>query len=198
MTIGRTGQGILAKIRASRGLRFASVLSSVSVIVLMVLAGIHMQKSSRAADRPGQAAEILSLAAPAAVSSESSMSVALLVDSRMEPINVVQAKVTYPADSLRLDRVDESPAFPVSVATDLTTPGALRLARSITSDGSSKGEVSGRVTLATLHFTVLPAAADAVRLEYDTDASFVIRSRDGQNILSAAGGATVRIQDGER
>ncbi|HEX8351014.1 MAG TPA: cohesin domain-containing protein, partial [Hymenobacter sp.] len=102
--------------------------------------------------------------------------------SGKQKVNALQAAVKYPSEKLELINVKGETAFSQEAATDTSTAGLVRIARSI-----KPGEMSvqGAKPVATLQFKVVADSADGVELTVDDSASLLVRSSDNKNILGA-------------
>lgn len=122
------------------------------------------------------------------------IAVAVYEDSGATPVNAVQGDITYPADKLQLVSVQNGDVFSQVAATDTSTVGLVRMARSIQAKTSS---VEGAKQVATLQFKVLPisnASGTTVQLGINQATSLLVRTADSQNILRSSGTATYNLE----
>jgi hypothetical protein len=120
----------------------------------------------------------------------STVSVAVYENSGTVPVDVVQSDIQYPADKLQIMSVDTASSFPSAAATDIATPGLVRLARAIEVNTPS---VQGARPVATLQFKVLQATAP-IELDIDQASSLLVRSSDSTNILPSTGSSTFELE----
>ena len=115
----------------------------------------------------------------------------LYADSGTELVNTVQAVVNYPKSNLQLVSVDGTgSAFSNEVATDKSTAGVIKLARTVTNQAAS---VRGQQLVATLTFKTLNKVDASKQVTVDTDDSYLVTSSDNRNLLaSGAGTLTLR------
>lgn len=154
------------------------VISSVSYF------GLRQNQASHAAG-----VGILSMApATGSLVVGSTVNVTLYEDSGTDPVNAVQASVTYDATKLQYVSVAEGTSFPTVAATSTSTPGIIRLARG-TVPGST---ATGNNAIATVTFRVL-ASSGTTSLSYDPAFSYIVRSTDNANILTSNSGASYTL-----
>lgn len=119
----------------------------------------------------------------------SNISVAVQENSGTDPVNAVQASLSYDATKLQYVSVAEGSAFPTVAATSTSTPGVVRLAR-----GTLPGmEVTGTNTVATITFKVL-GNSGTTNLSFDSAFSYIVRSTDNTNVLGTTSGATYTLK----
>lgn len=181
---------LAAMTRVSRKLQLASILSSVAVIILVVFAGNHFLNTSSAARPNANISSPYLYLSPSSgrVAQGESKDVVVYVDSFLTPVNVVQVQLNYPSSKLTLDSISEGAAFPIIAATDVSTPGVVKLARSV--DNAISPSVSGANIVATLHFKVNPTATRDINLSFTNSESYIVRASDSANVLSTSVGAT--------
>lgn len=116
----------------------------------------------------------------------STVAVAIRADSGTDPVNSVQASLTYNASQMQFVSITEGGIFPIVSATSTTT-GVVRVGRAI--QGST---VTGANTIVTVNFKVL-ATSGTTSLNLDPAYSFVVRTTDSSNILQTVTGATYTV-----
>jgi transcriptional regulator of heat shock response len=115
----------------------------------------------------------------------SQTSLKLYADSRRELVNTVQAIVTYPSDALQYVSLSNGTAFTREFATDTTVPGKIKLVRTVPSQSAS---VKGQHLVATLTFKKLKEVDPSAVVLVDVSDSFLVTSKDNQNLLNTSGG----------
>jgi len=119
------------------------------------------------------------------------LTVQLYENSGSQSINAVQGSITYPADKLKLVSVKTDGDFPKEAATDTSTPGLIRVARSV---NEANVVLQGLKKVVSLEFDVIPTAQGDVTLRVNKNASLVVRSTDNKNVLSQAPSTTYKIK----
>lgn len=122
-----------------------------------------------------------------ALTSGSTLSVTINENSGTDPVNAVQASVTYDPGQLQYVSISEGGKFPVAAATSTDTPGIIRVGR-----GVQDQPVTGSNPVVTINFKVL-ATSGSASLGLDTAYSFIVRSTDNQNILQSVTGASYSV-----
>lgn len=107
------------------------------------------------------------------------LTVTVTVDSGAEPVNAVQANITYPKESLEFIKVDTMDTAYDVEAENKNVNGVVRLAR-----GSTK-PLTGEQLFAKIEFKA-KKTTQAMRVTYAKD-SEIIRTADNQNILADGG-----------
>lgn len=182
------------KLRSIGYIKLMSVAVLVAVIAVLSVIGSKASDNSEAARKVSSGTSTSSIymtPASAKVPSGSSFEVKLYANSQTDPVNVVQMHVSYPASQLKLDRIAEGVAFPIVAATDTSTPGVIRLARTVASGADG---VAGTQVVATLHFTALPGARGSVPITYDTAGTLVMRVSDNTNLVTSSAGSNINIR----
>ena len=111
-----------------------------------------------------------------------SLVVAVRVDTGTEPVNAVQANLSYPADKLELTDISYTgSAFGIE-AESSGGSGTIRMGR-----GSIQAQ-TGNLLFASLTFRALIGSGSAA-VNF-TDGSSVVRSTDNQDILASTGNGT--------
>lgn len=119
----------------------------------------------------------------------STFTVAIRENSGTNPVNAVQASMTYNASQLQFVSVTEGTAFPTVAATSTSTPGLIRIGR-----GTAPGTTTtGDQIVASVTFRVL-ATSGTTSLAFDAAFSNIAFAADGTNMLSTTIGASYVIQ----
>lgn len=169
------------------GVQKASVFAVALLVVGSVAYfGTNMRDSSSAAI--GQATLSLS-PATGTFAPNADIAVTVKVSSDVaDPVNVVQASLTYNAAQLQFVSITEGTAFPVSAATQTGTPGIVRVARS--TDATPTG---GNKDVLVVNFKVLASSGTAA-VSIDPAFSYIVRSTDNQNIMTGNSGASYTLK----
>lgn len=168
-----------------------AVLSAAGLIaVAMGLGSVDNPDSSYLARRD-QAVMFVSSQGSRDVQPGQNFSVQLYENSGSQPINAVQGSIAYPADKLKLVAVKTDGDFPKEAATDMSTPGLVRVARSV---NDANIVLQGLKKVVTLEFNVMPTAKGEATLTVNKDASLVVRSTDNLNVLSQTPSTTYKIK----
>ncbi|HEX8182511.1 MAG TPA: cohesin domain-containing protein [Candidatus Saccharimonadales bacterium] len=114
------------------------------------------------------------------------VTISLYANSQTQPVNAVQGVVRYPSDKLKIVDVKTATAFPQEAATDTTTPGLVRFARSVEANAAS---VTGENQVVTFTFKALKEVDLVSELTVDWGESYLVRSTDNQNILGQSTGS---------
>lgn len=171
------------------------LMATIIVIGLAVLIGLHS-----AASGPG------TTQAPATIGTKTSttiyfspssgsyrpgasLQVDVRADSHSVAVNTAQVWVSYPADKLQFQNLTEGTAYSGKSATDVATPGWVKIGRYVALGKSAIGDQ----VIASLHFHVLPGSGPAA-LAFDRSHTFVVRSADSQNDLTDFVGASYDIR----
>ncbi|HEX8182510.1 MAG TPA: cohesin domain-containing protein [Candidatus Saccharimonadales bacterium] len=183
------------KIATNQRFRLMSAGLAIVAVLIVGAAGVNYQNSSQAARAKPTATVQTLLIKPASttITPGSNVSAAIYANSGTVPVNVAQIALVYPAGQLEFMSIGESTAFPVVASTDTSTPGLIRIARSIAT-GSAAG-VTGEQLVATVNFKVLPGASGTASLSYDLNSTLLVSAADGQNVISTTAGATYRIRN---
>lgn len=156
------------------------VVSSVSYF------GTQMRQGSKAATTtPGS---IYMLPETGTYAPGSTVSVVVRENSGTDPVNSVQASMTYNASQMQFVSISEGTAFPTVAATSTATPGVIRVGRA-----AQGAPVAGDNAVVTVNFRVL-ATSGTTSLAFDPAFSFLVRSTDSANILTGNSGATFTVR----
>jgi len=156
------------------------VISSVAYV------GTQLQKGSYAAALP---ATLTLSPASSTVTTGSTVAVTIVVDSSTDPVNSVQAALSYNPAQLQYVSMTEGTAFPVVAANSTATAGVIRVARGT----QAPTTVSGVNNLVTVNFQVLGSTGVAA-VSFDTAFSYIVRSTDNVNILSSTTGGSYTMK----
>ncbi len=126
------------------------------------------------------------------VAQNSTYTVTLKTNSGTALVNSVQAAVNFDPAKVQFLSIVEGSVFPNQAATDTSTAGKIRIARSVQ---SGSGGVSGENDVVTISFKLL-AASGSTDMTVDKAASFVVTADDNKNILSTVAGSTVTTAGG--
>jgi hypothetical protein len=177
------------------------ILSIASVLVLAaVVGGWQANKSGRTSSiaapvaaqtaNPGTAATTTPLSSVATTQSQAAPQSLPTVTATVRThssaaANAVQIQLEYPADKLTVQSVAGSDAFPVTLASDSSQPGVIKLARgaALGSDG-----VSGDNNVVTITFAQKPGASGPYAISVDKPASGLAKSDDQTNLLATGDG----------
>jgi flagellar basal body-associated protein FliL len=119
------------------------------------------------------------------VASGTSVTFEVWVDTEDQPVNAVQANLSYPADSFDFNSVDaKGSAFEIQ-ASSTGGEGKVTIAR------GHVGEVKGKALVAKVILTAKDAKGDA-KVEFATG-SAVVRSTDHIDILKQKTGSTFKV-----
>jgi hypothetical protein len=168
--------------QAARKKFFGGILA-LAVVLIGTSFGIYSYGSNRQEPAPKTEEKgSIYLQAPSdeELKTNSLVKVDVYEKSGSNPINALQTAVSYPAEILSLVSVINGTAFPQDVATDTSTPGLVRVARSIK---VQTPPIEGTKQIVTLQFRVIKDPTSAVKLSVDKSASLLVRSTDNQNIL---------------
>ncbi len=147
--------------------------------------GVHRNQAGSAASLG-----VLSMSpSTGTVTNGTNVTVTLYEDSGTDPVNSVQAAVSYDAAQLQYVSLTEGTAFPNVAATSTGTASVIRVGRG-TSPGTS---VTGKNTVVKITFKVI-GTTGTTSLTYDSAFSFIVRSTDNVNILTSTAGASLVVQ----
>ena len=116
------------------------------------------------------------------------VAVQIRVNSGTDPINAVQANLTYDPAKLEYQNIDASGSVFGLVPQSTTSSGSLQLVRS---RNAGEAPVTGDNLFATVNFKALAGSGSAAVTV--AAGSVVIRSTDNQNILVSSAGATYTL-----
>lgn len=140
----------------------------------------------------GSAASASMSLSPAAVTATtgSTFTVTIRENSGSVLVNSVQSAVNYDAAKLQYTGLTEGGTFTNIAATDTSTAGKVRVARSV--QVGSAG-ISGDNPIVTLSFKVL-ASSGTTSLTLDKDQSFVVDAGTNGDVLTTVAGNTITIE----
>lgn len=118
------------------------------------------------------------------------LDVTIYENSGNQGVNALQAAIKYPAEQLQVTSVSNTNSFTQEAATDTSTPGLVRVARSIKPGDAS---LRGAKPVAVVKFKVVAEKTDAIELIVDNTASLLVRSSDNQNILDPKATTTLEL-----
>lgn len=179
----------LNKLRKKIGVSDRKARSFISVIVagLLILSisylGIKTYQDSKAAT----GGAITLTPSSGTYTSGSNISVTISEDSGTEPVNSVQASLTYDPAKLQYVSVTEGGAFPIAAATQTSTPGVFRVARA-----TQDTPLTGIKPIVTVNFKVLGASGTA-DIGVDKAYSFLASATNNQDILLTVGSASFTV-----
>lgn len=171
----------------------AVLLAAALVAITLGLLTYTQYDTSRTADGKMQyktGAMFLESTGSKHITPGSTVKVTVYENSGNSPVNTVQSAVSYPADKLQYVSVRNSQAFPQEAATDATTNGLVRLARSIKPDAMP---VRGSKAVAVLEFRILDGAKSPIELSVEPKTSLLVRSTDNHNILDTASNPSLHL-----
>ncbi|HEX8226755.1 MAG TPA: cohesin domain-containing protein [Candidatus Saccharimonadales bacterium] len=181
--------------RSRRFLAATGLLSAALIATTIGLMGYQKHSYNDAISKSNQPYGSASLYIAAEglsdVKAGQTFTVELHEDSGKDLVNAVQAGINYPAEKLQVVSVTTGDGFPQEAATDTTTPGLVRVARSVVPKTPA---VRGQQSVAKIEFKVLPGATGPVELRVDQTTSLLVRSTDNKNVLSSVRPATLNIQ----
>lgn len=122
----------------------------------------------------------------------------LMVDPGANVVAIVNATISYPADSLEVVSVNPNTAvFPVTLKNDTTTPGTIVL--SLTTGSDVVKAVQTKTSAATITFKAKAPTTSAtpITITQGQSEAFSLASADGvtENVLSTVAGSTFTAQD---
>ncbi len=156
---------------------------AVFVVLLVSIIGVKLLVSSHAAT----GATLTMTPSSTSVTAGSNVTVTINEDSGTDPVNSVQASLSYDSSQLQYVSMTEGTAFPTIAANSVGTPGVIRVGRA-----TQGTPVTGSNEVVTLTFKVL-ASSGSIGLTYDKNYSFVVRSTDNVDILSLLTGTTLTV-----
>lgn len=119
----------------------------------------------------------------------STVNVTVRENSGTVAVNSVQASVGYNSTQLQYTGLTESGVFKTVAATDVGTPGRIRVARAVQAGGNG---VTGDNAIVTLSFKVLASSGTAA-LSLDKTQSLVVSSSANADILVGVTGASFTV-----
>lgn len=155
--------------------KYASAIVAISIFSIAGVAFLVMSQATtgvRLYIAPGETSLV----------SGSNVTITVHEDSLTDPVNSVQAAITYDPAQLQLVGLAESGPFSLVAATSTSTPGLVLVARSIPAGG---GSVTGDNPIIALNFKVI-GLSGSTTINFDATSSFVVRTADNTNILTDA------------
>jgi chitodextrinase len=119
----------------------------------------------------------------------STVNITVRENSALTPVNAVQSSVQFDPAKLQYTGIVEGGIFTTVAATDTSTPGKIRLARSVQPGALG---VSGDNPIATLSFKVL-ASSGSTSLSVNQTESFVVSGTTNTDILGTVAGSTYSL-----
>jgi hypothetical protein len=158
-------------------------------LLAVVFIGITAVYYSRAADQTSGGsiadAQLYLSSADSTLAVGQHLTVWLHANSGSVPVGAVQADLSYPADKLKFERVEDSgSAYPVK-AEESGSDGRIHIAR------GTGSPITGDHMVATIVFTVQTAGTDAT-LSF-LPSSVLVRSDNDTNIITATAGGTYHL-----